>query len=101
MPNADTFNAAVRADLKQQGITLAVAANKAKVSLRQFNRHIRGETKTGIMPLETAAELRREGIMSQETAERYIEAIKAEIRLKNKKGHGNNRLTLTIKKLFK
>lgn len=51
------------------------------------------------MPLETAAELRKEGVMSRETAERYIEVIKTVIGLKKKKGRGNRR-TLTIKNLL-
>lgn len=99
MSNTDTFNQALRSDIRENGLTLENAADKAKVSIRQFHRHIRGETKQGIMPLETAAELRKEGVMSRETAERYIEVIKTVIRLKKKKGRGNRR-TLTIKNLL-
>lgn len=99
MPNADTFNEAVRADIRQSGLTLAGAADKAKVSLRQFHRYIRGEGKLGIMPLETVAELRKEGVMSRDTAAKYLEVIKTEIRFKKEKGRGNRR-TLTIKNLL-
>lgn len=99
MPNADTFTEALRSDIKQNGLTVAGAADRAKVSRRQFYRHIQGETKQGIMPLETVAELRKEGIMSRETAAKYLEVIKAEIRLKKKKGRGNRR-TLTVKNLL-
>jgi hypothetical protein len=47
MSNTDTFNQALRSDIRENGLTLENAADKAKVSLRQFHRHIRGETKQG------------------------------------------------------
>ncbi len=51
----------------------------------QLHRHIKGENKGGIRPLDTVVELRREGLMSKETAQRYLEIIRLELLLKKKK----------------
>ena len=85
MPNQDTFSEALKDDIRGQGMTLEKAADRVSVSLRQFHRHMNGETRDGLMPLDTVVELRREGLMSKETAQRYLEIIRLEIFLKKKK----------------
>lgn len=85
MPNQDTFSEALKDDIRRQGLTLEKAADRANMGIRQFHRHIKGENKGGIMPLDTVVELRREGLMSKETAQRYLEIIRLELLLKKKK----------------
>ena len=105
MSKADTFIDFLYRDIRVQGFGLDDAAYKAKVSPRQFKRQIKGENREGIMPLDTAAELRKEGVISRETALCYLEEstqkIKTALRLKAKKKKGRgNRWTLTIKNLL-
>ncbi len=85
MSEYDPFIISLRNDFKTQGIRLPEAADKAKMSLRQFARHLRGETKEGIMPVRTVAELRKEQVISAQTAEAYLQGIKRELRLKKER----------------
>lgn len=82
MPQNDPFTCSLRNDLKARGLTIPDAAEKAFMSPRQFARHLRGETKEGIMPPPTVAALNKNGILSPETNERYIERIRMKINSK-------------------
>ncbi len=81
MPKADTFTEALRNDLRERGATLADAAEAAKISLRQFNRHVRGEIKGEVMPYQTVAELRRENMIGEDTVGYYVQEVEDKIKL--------------------
>lgn len=100
MPKNDRFVVSLKKDMRQQGLTYADTAERANVSLRQFSRQVKGETKQGIMPLETVAELKKKGVVSRETAQCYLEVVKAELMLKKKRKGRGDRRTLTIKNIL-
>jgi hypothetical protein len=85
MSISDLFTVSLRVDLRERGLTLFDAAEAAKMSPRQFARHVRGETKQGLMPIDTVIELRREGVISPRTVDNYIETIRTRLNFKRKK----------------
>lgn len=100
MPKSDHFVTSLKDDMRFKGLTYADAAELAKVSLRQFSRQVKGDNKQGVMPLETVAELRKEGVISHKTAQFYLEIIKKELMLKKKRKGWNGLRTLTIKNIL-
>lgn len=85
MPNNDLFAVSLRRDLREKGLTLFDAAEAAKISLRQFDRHIKGQTKQGLVPLDTVIELKKEGVISPRTVDSYVESIRTRLSFKRKK----------------
>lgn len=84
MPKSDPFTLALKADLKSHNITQQEAANKAKKSFKQFTRELRGETSQGMMTIETVAELKKEGVISEHTVDAWWQTKKQILRLKRK-----------------
>lgn len=82
MPENDPFIVSLKTDWKAKKLTIPVVAELICMSPRQFARHLRGETKEKIMPVQTVAELSKNGAISQETKERYLERIRVEIKAK-------------------
>ena len=101
MSDYDPFVISLRNDIKAQGMGLADVADKAKMSLRQFARHLRGETKEGIMPVRTVAELRKEQVISVQTAEAYLQGIKRELRLKKEETRFAERIVKGLRKFVR
>lgn len=81
----DLFAVSLRRDLREKDLTLFDAAGAAKISLRQFYRHIEGQTKQGLMPIDTVIELKREGVISPRTVDSYIQGIRERLNFKRKK----------------
>ncbi len=81
----DLFAVSLRRDLREKGLTLFDAAEAAKISLRQFYRHIEGQTKQGVTPIDTVIELKKEGVISPRTVDSYIESIRTRLSFKRKK----------------
>lgn len=68
--NVPYVNVAVREDLRKHG-GIAEAAFRINKSPKQLGREIRGETKLGIISLETVADLRKANLIEAETAETW------------------------------
>lgn len=82
MPKNDMFTISLRTDLKKNGLTLDQAADVASKSSRQFKREIRGETKLGLMPVDTLATLAQKGVISDSTVEAWWQSVRTELRFK-------------------
>ena len=82
MPKVDSFTLSLRTDLKGNHVTLETAASLAKKSFRQFTRELRGETKQGLMPIETLAELKKEGVITENTVDQWFVNMRQKYRLK-------------------
>ena len=85
MTTHDQFTTNIVLDLKYRRMTLEEAAEAAKISPRQFYRHIKGQTKQGLMPIDTVIELKREGVISPRTVDSYIDSIRSRLNFKRKK----------------
>jgi hypothetical protein len=85
MSKSDIFVISLKNDLREKDLTLFDAAGAAKISLRQFYRHIEGQTKQGVTPIDTVIELKREGVISPRTVDSYIESIRTRLNFKRKK----------------
>jgi AraC-like DNA-binding protein len=82
VPKTDPFTISLRTDLRSNHLTLEQAADKAKKSYRQFTRELRGETKQGMMQIETVAELKKEGAISEKTVDAWWISTRMFLRLK-------------------
>jgi hypothetical protein len=85
MPKYDMFTASLRTDLKRNGLTLDQAADVASKSTRQFMREVRGETKLGLMPVDTVATLAQKGAISNSTVEAWWKEVRTELKFKHQK----------------
>jgi len=83
MPNNGPFTTSLKIDLKTKGLSYEKAAELINMSRRQFARYVRGENKIGMMPIETVAELRKKGVISEATTEEWW--VEAKIMLMHKK----------------
>lgn len=101
MSKYDTFTEALRNDLRERGATLADAAEAAKISLRQFNRHVRGEIKGEVMPYQTVAELRRESMISEGTVGYYVREVEDKIKQLVRRKRNGRPLRATLQNLLK
>jgi hypothetical protein len=102
VPKNDFFSTALRSDLKKNNLTLEMAAERAKKSFRQFTRELRGETKLGLMSLETLAELRKEGVITENTVDAWWQTARGHLRFKaSRKRKGYIRKFGRVRLLFR
>jgi hypothetical protein len=85
MSKGDQFATSLYIDLKYRRMSFKDAAEAAKISPRQLDRQIKGQTKQGLMPIDTVIELKREGVISPRTVDSYIESIRTRLNFKRKK----------------
>ena len=102
MPKNDLFTLSLRQELRANRLTLEAAADKAKKSHRQFLRELRGETKQGMMQIETVAELKKEGVISDNVVEAWWTVKRQQLKFKGKKkARSADRVIEKIFNLFK
>jgi hypothetical protein len=96
VPKTDPFTSSLRMDLKEKGLTFAEAADEIHKSFSQFRREVRGNTKLGIMPVDTVAVLAQKGIISEFTVQVYWQQVRNQLRFKREKPRYINRSHMKI-----
>lgn len=82
MPKTDQFTISLKRNLRNKKVTQQQAADSINKSYRQFTREIRGETKLGIMSVDTVATLARMGLITEETIMIYWEETRRMLKFK-------------------